>query len=383
MKRGVNGQGHIRQKADGRWEALYYVNGERRYITGRKGETAKEVGARLRAVLADLDKGIETPKDNRQTLGDYLDSWLITKKPTIEPTSWDRCEESFRLYVKPALGKVPLTKLTAQQIQQLYAQVLALGRAPGTVAKIHMALHKALEDALRLDMVPRNVSDLVDKPKDTHKEIQTLAPEQVVRLLEAAKGRRLEALIVLMFFTTCRFGELAGLRWSSLDLDRAEMRITAAMKERRGHMTLGVPKTPHSVRTIPLASYAVEALRRHHVAQTVERLKHGADWNPDALVFCTLAGTPINRNAFRQRVWKRLLERAGLPYVHPHALRHSGATFLYSMKVPPHAITSFLGHSNVAFTQSTYGHLQTAMLEDARKAMESLSARLEGAGDDA
>src|SRR5262249_15682622 len=59
---------------------------------------------------------------NRQTLGDYLDGWLITKKPTIEPTSWDRCEESFRIYIKPALGKVPLTKLTAQQIQQLYAQ---------------------------------------------------------------------------------------------------------------------------------------------------------------------------------------------------------------------------------------------------------------------
>ncbi len=373
-KRRNNGAGHIRQKPDGRWEALYYVSGERRYITGRKGETASDVQKRLNEALHNLDRGIEAPRDNRQTVGEYLDSWLVTKKPTIEPTSWDRCEESFRIYVKPALGKVALTKLTAQQIQQLYAQVLALGRAPGTVAKIHMALHKALEDALRLDIVARNVSDLVDKPKDTHKEIQTLSAEQVKQLFEAAKGERLEALIILMFFTTCRFGELAGLRWSSLDLDRAEMRITAAMKEQRGHMRLGTPKTPHSVRTIPLASYAVAALRQHHVNQKVEYLKHGGNWNPDQLIFCTLAGTPISRNHFRSRVWTRLLEKAGLAYVHPHALRHSGATFLYSMKVPPHAITSFLGHSSVAFTQSTYGHLQAAMLEDARKAMESLLA---------
>ncbi len=201
-----------------------------------------------------------------------------------------------------------------------------------------------------------------------------MTPEQVVKLLEVSKGERLEALIALMFFTTCRFGELAGLRWSSLDLDRGEMRITAAMKEQRGHMALGTPKTPHSVRTIPLASYAVAALRQHHVNQKVEYLKHGGDWNPEGLVFCTTAGTPISRNHFRSRVWTRLLEQAGLPYVHPHALRHSGATFLYSMKVPPHAITNFLGHSSVAFTQATYGHLQAQMLEEARVAMESLFA---------
>src|SRR5215813_4923503 len=104
MKRRNNGAGHVRQKSDGRWEALYYLNGERRYITGRKNETATDVQKRLNEALHNLDRGIETPRDNRQTVGDYLDSWLIAKKPTIEPTSWDRCEESFRLYVKPALG---------------------------------------------------------------------------------------------------------------------------------------------------------------------------------------------------------------------------------------------------------------------------------------
>ena len=128
------------------------------------------------------------------------------------------------------------------------------------------------------------------------------------------------------------------------------------------------------MRTIPLASYAVAARRQHHVNQKVEYLKQGAGWNPDGLAFCTSAGTPLSRNTCRKRYWMPLLERAGLPYAHPHTLRHSGATFLYSMKVPPHAITQFLGHSSVAFTHSAYGHLQAQRLEEARKAMESLLA---------
>src|SRR5262249_34946217 len=117
MKRRNNGAGHIRQKPDGRWEALYYVNGERRYITGRKGESAADVQRRLNEALHNLDRGIEAPKDNRQTLGEWLDQWLAIKKATKEYSYWKRCETVLRLYVKPTLGKVPLTKVTASQIQ--------------------------------------------------------------------------------------------------------------------------------------------------------------------------------------------------------------------------------------------------------------------------
>src|SRR5260370_24684108 len=92
MKRRNNGAGHIRQKPDGRWEALYYVNGERRYITGRKGEPAADVQKRLNEALHNLDRGIEAPRDNRQTLGEYLAAWLITTKPSVEYSSWNRHE---------------------------------------------------------------------------------------------------------------------------------------------------------------------------------------------------------------------------------------------------------------------------------------------------
>jgi integrase len=374
MSRRSKGEGTIRQKPDGRWEALYYVNGERRYITGRKGETAKEVSARLRAALHDLDHGIQAPKDNRQTLGEYLDGWLVTKKPNVELSYWKRCEESFRLYVKPALDKVPLTKLTAQQIERLYAYVIELGRAPNTVAKIHIALHKALEDALRKDLVARNVADLVSKPKVPHMEMQTYTPEEANRLLAAAEDDRLEALYVLMLTSACRLGELLGLCWEALDLDRAEMQITSAMKDVSGHQSLGRPKTNHSRRAIPLTARAVAALRQRHVNQTVELLKHGGGWNTQHLVFCTKNGTAISQTNFRKQYYIPILEKAGLRYIRPHDLRHTAATLLLLEGVQALVVSEMLGHASVAFTLQTYGHVPAEMRKPARDAMERLFA---------
>jgi integrase len=116
-----NGEGSIRERADGRFEARYTVDGTRRSIMGK---TRVEVREKLTEALRNLDLGITTPLDGRQTLGEYLDSWLVTKKPMVELGYWRRLEESVRLYIKPVLGKIPLTKLTPQQIQHLYAQIL-------------------------------------------------------------------------------------------------------------------------------------------------------------------------------------------------------------------------------------------------------------------
>src|SRR5262245_61995716 len=112
MKRRNNGAGHVRQTSDGRWEALYYANGERRYITGRKGETATDVQRRLNEALHNLDRGIEAPKDNRLTLGEYLDRWVIGHRENVQYDSWRRYEEPIRVHIKPLLGKVSLTKLS-------------------------------------------------------------------------------------------------------------------------------------------------------------------------------------------------------------------------------------------------------------------------------
>jgi integrase len=230
-----------------------------------------------------------------------------------------------RLSIKPALGKVVLTKLTAQHVQQLYTRMLAEecatnnNEAPYPLRKAPMTLCGWI--------CTRNIASLVTPPKAAHEEMETYTPEEAIRFLESAKGDRLEALYVLMLTTACRLGELLGLRWEVLDLDRAEVRITSALKESSfSRRALGAPKTPHSRRTIPLTPRAVEALREHHVRQTVERIKFGGGWNPKGLVFCSTVGTPLSFDNFRNRDYTLLIERAKLKYIRPHNRRHTAAT---------------------------------------------------------
>jgi integrase len=311
---------------------------------------------RLTEALRDLDRGLTTPRDERQTLGVYLDQWLIAKKPEVEPSYWLRCEQYVRLHIKPRLGKVPLVKLTAQQISALYATRLADGVAANTVRHLHATLHVALEEALRLDLVA----------------MQTYTPKQSNQLLEAAQGDRLEALYILLLTSACRLGELLGLRWSAIDLDRGEMQIVTALKEVANRRSLGRPKTPRSRRMIPLTPLAVASLKRHRLKQHEERLKHGPDWNPQQLAFCTTTGTAYARHNWRLQQYMPMLEKAGLPYIRPHDLRHTAATLLLMEGVQPLVVSEMLGHTSVAFTLATYGHVQAEMRKPARDAMEHL-----------
>ena len=107
------------------------------------GKTRAEVAKKLTEALRDLDRGVVTPRNERQTLGAYLDTWLVNKKTEIEPIYWLRCEQYVRLHIKPALGKVALVKVTAQHLTTLYAQKLEVGAAANTVRHLHATIHAA------------------------------------------------------------------------------------------------------------------------------------------------------------------------------------------------------------------------------------------------
>lgn len=265
-----------------------------------------------------------------------------------------------------------MVKLSAHQLTALYAKKTEDGVAPNTVRHLHATIHVALEDALRLDLVARNVADLVRPPKAPHLEMKTYTPEQANQLLEAAAGDRLEALYALMLTSACRLGELLGLRWAALDLERGEMRITTAMKDVQGHRRLDKPKTPNSRRTIPITPLAIASLTRHKLRQLEERLKHSADWNPLQLVFVTSNGTPYSQTNWRKQQYIPMLQKAKLPYIRTHDLRHTAATLLLLEGVQPLVVSEMLGHASVAFTLATYGHVQAEMRKPARDAMERL-----------
>jgi integrase len=175
-----------------------------------------------------------------------------------------------------------------------------------------------------------------------------------------------------MLTSACRLGELLGLHWPAIDLERGEMQITSAMKNVQGHRWSGQPKTPHSRRTIPLTPLAIASLKRHKVKQLEERLAHGADWNPDRLVFTTTTGTAYSQTNYCKQQYIPMIEKARLPYIRAHDLRHTAATLLLLEGVQPLAVSEMLGHASVAFALQTYGHVQAEMRKPARDAMERL-----------
>src|SRR5258706_4702275 len=216
------GEGSIRLRTDGRWEASIAVGDGT-----RKSHYAKTQREALRW-LADARRAIEQGAvlpDERQTLATYLATWLATVAHDLKPGTMQRHEEIVRLHLTPRLGRLKLARLTPLQIQSLYSDLLESGLAPATVERIHAVLHKSLEDAVRLDVLPRNVCDRVRVPRKRSPAKRGFTGEQARIVLAAGGGDRLGPLFGLALTSGMRLGELLGLGWRHVDLTSGRVEV--------------------------------------------------------------------------------------------------------------------------------------------------------------
>jgi len=276
----------------------------------------------------------------------------------------------------PALGKRPLARVEPQDLQRLYSRKLEEGLAARTVGKLHVVLHRALQDAVRWGLVGRNVCDAVRPPKVHAQEMRTLSPDEARQFLAAAEGDALEALYVLAITSGLRQGELLALKWQDVDLEAGQLQVrrTIARVNGRGFVEQE-PKSARSRRSIALTPLAVDALRRHRARQ-LERRMIALVWEENDLVFANEVGRPIEAQNLVRRSFHPLLKRAELQRVRFHDLRHTAATLLLAQGVHPKVVQEMLGHSTVSLTLDTYSHVMPNMqAEAAAKMQAALSAR--------
>lgn len=368
----------ITKRKDGRYVGRYTVHtpdGPKRKVI--YGKRYKEVEKKLVEARGNAARGI-VYNDENLTVGAYLDRWLSDAvRGSVRESTYFRDECLVRVHVKPALGRVKLKNLNAMHLQSLYRDRLDRGISEdkglsgSTVQKIHHVLHKALSQAVRWDLIPRNPADGVKAPTSSTKEMRPLSGEEARRLLETAAGDRLEALYVLAVHTGMRRGELLGLKWEDVDLEASTLRIRRTMTRTDNGKTLalGEPKTKQSRRTVRLTPRAVEALRRHRVRQAEEKLAAGGVYEDLGFVFAGEIGNLINPSNLRQRSFIPLLERAGLPKITFHDLRHTCASLLFSKNIHPKLVQELLGHARVAITLDTYSHMLPGMGGEAADAI--------------
>lgn len=371
-KRG-NGEGTIYPyKKDGKkvgYRGAYWIQTakgpRRRYVSGR---TRDEVRQKLTRAMADRDTGIVFD-DRNITVGEYLDAWLSDSvRGTVRESTYSRDKYLVTNHVRPALGRIKLKNLNALHLQTFYRDRLDSGLSSSTVQKMHHVMHKALAQAVKWDLIPRNPADSVKAPTPTAKEMHPLSANEARKLLEAARGDRLEALYVLAVHTGIRRGELLALKWEDVDLDAGVIRVRRTLTRKGGSYTFGEPKTKKSRRTIRLSRSAVEALRNHRRRQLKEKLRMPF-YEDSGLVFAGEGGNIINPSNLRSRSFRPLLKRADVPEITFHDLRHTCASLLFQKNVHPKHVQELLGHASVAITLDTYSHMLPGMGREAANAI--------------
>ena len=368
-RRRGNAEGSVYQRADGRWVAqVKPVDGTRVY---RYARTRAEAAAKLTLLLKAASDGLPMPPE-RQTVGAYLEEWLeTTAKPGLRPASYVSYAGIVRGHLVPELGKVPLSRLTPQQVQAMMNRKLEAGLSPRRVDYLRGVLRRALNDALRWGLVARNVATLVRPPKRERFEIRPLDPAQARAFLEAVRGDRLEALYSVALAIGLRQGEALGLRWEDVDLEAGLLHVRKALQRIDEQWQFVEPKSPRSRRTVHLPAVVVESLWAHRAAQREERLLAGAEWEDWGLVFTTPLGRPLDASNVTH-AFQRHVARAGLPRQRFHDLRHACASLLLAQGVNPRVVMEVLGHSQITLTLDTYSHVIPALQVEAAARMDTL-----------
>lgn len=387
-RRGHN-EGSIHQRAsDGRWVADlslgYGVDGKR--VRKRLyGATRAEVNRKLQQAMTSHRDGF-TVQTRDQTIGQYLAHWLETAvQPSVRPKTYVSYEQVCRVHLIPALGRHKLSKLNAQHVASYMSDKQAAGASGAAVNYHRSVLRIALNQAMRWDLVGRNVAALTQPRSHEAKQALPLSAKEADAFLTATRGERLEALYSVALSLGLRQGEALGLCWQDVDLDDGTLSVRYQLQVLKGVSKLVEPKTRKSRRTLPIPDVVLQSIKEHRRAQLAERLLAGSRWGgagqpaadpraerePWDLVFCSTIGTPLDPSNVTKH-YKQMLAKAKLDERRYHDLRHSCTSFLAARGVAQRVVMEILGHSQLSTTSQIYTHPDPDQLREATGRMSDL-----------
>ncbi|MBS5482731.1 MAG: site-specific integrase, partial [Firmicutes bacterium] len=280
-KKRADGEGNIRKRADGRWEgrytAGYHPETGKHIIKNVLGKTQAECKAKLKKAIEE-SQSLDVGRADEYTVAAWLRTWFeLYAKPHIRPSTMNYYHRNIEQHVAPAIGDIPLNKLTTRDLQKLYNDLQNNGRLrkvqkkekPGlsnsTVRGIHMMLHNALDQAVKEKLILSNPTENCIIPKIEKQEMKILHPDHISAYLNAAERRNALPMFYLELVSGLRKGELVALQWS--DLDEANCTISVSKQaswDTEHQLILSRPKTGNSIREVSIPQDAVELLKQEH-----------------------------------------------------------------------------------------------------------------------
>jgi integrase len=369
-------RGSIVKRSSGNYAIVYYVGGRQKWET--IGPSRREAERALTARKREVDTGTWR-EPSSETLTSYAERWLAHRDPArvggggrtrLSPSTFEGYRLNLRRHVLPRLGDRTLSSLRTEDVDRLIAELEADGKAAGTVRNVIVPLRKLLGDAVRQGLLLANPAARADLPptqdfagKEIPAEHTEAMRQALVELAPLDPLRREPDLFFVCLFdvalgTGLRLGELRALRWRDVDRDRKLIRVERAYSRQEVRR----PKSDSGVRAVPLFP-SVDAALRELAARAVERGRYA----PDELVFGSMRGTPLQPSNFRQRVWEKALQRAGLEdeRYRFHDLRHTCVSRLVAAGADVKLVQAVAGHANPLITLKRYSHLLDARVTEA------------------
>lgn len=379
----------MRQRGRDSWQLRVYLGTDS--VTGRPRWLSKTVHGTqrfARGQLADLVEEATHARIHAGTLAELLDRWFEAASPAWAATTTSHTRSVIDCYLKPHLGHLDIAKLTTADIDDFYGYLLRAGGrderplAPGTVARVHGVLHRALSQAVRWEWIWLNPASNATPPRVGPAEIRPPSPREVAMLLDAVRvaDPPLHCYLSLAVSTGARRSQLLALRWDDIDLDRAAIAFTRALVVGPDGPELRWTKTRRTYR-VELDRRSLEVLVAHRLYVEDRARTSEAELDGDSFVFSSrLDGTrPWLPNPLTKR-FIRARRAAGLPHFRLHDLRHFMATEMLAAGVPIATVAQRLSHARASTTLNVYTH---AVPGGDREAAEILAALLKAGRVDA
>ncbi|NLB81774.1 MAG: site-specific integrase [Clostridiaceae bacterium] len=323
------------------------------------GNNKRKANLALKKIISEYEEKerLGLAEQTNILFADYMNQWFENMKTQVQESTFESYQYALNHIVSYFKVKgIMLRELKPEHIQKYYTDKINGGLCGSTIQKHHSNIHKALNIALKYNLIPYNPADRVQLPKKQKYQAKTYNEQQIKKLIQCARGNPIEAAVVITSYLGLRRSEVLGLKWTAVDFKANTLLIQTTVVRTKRIITKDTTKNKSSHRTLPIPAGLVKYLKDLLKRQEKNEILFGNCYNDNEWICKKEDGTPITPTGLSY-YYKKLLKDNGLPHIRFHDLRHSTASILINSGCELYEIKELLGHSQIATTADIYGHL--------------------------